>query len=381
MLLAAHCTTRSLLLLLAATAPVCAQTPPALDALARASAAEQAERHRAVVAAVDAIDAPYLRAMQKLTKSAGDATADRHQRLPVHHGKRVHASDEAPDSTMPQTVAYVFGVGAIDALDGKAAGKATDKPAKPTPEHARNTHLAEVHQALLGLPPGADRALATLLRQLDRDTGADRFAAFLHSWRNGKESFYEALDRTAGTKDSVFFYDAMLGDFRTTFGGKAADGSELPKSLQGAHDALHGAFLAYRQYRGFAEAVGWSLVLPPDVPLPRRLQRYEERAAGGYSLRQQVRMVASSLGDDPAAVTAAIVAGAPPLPQPIWSAGYDPYPAWNAVFTAHVPKMIDAAGSTDAFLAKAEADHRALATTIRTSAEQALAGAGKAQGH
>ena len=35
----------------------------------------------------------------------------------------------------------------------------------------------------------------------------------LETWRNGSESFYHALDRTAGTEESVFFYDAMLGDF------------------------------------------------------------------------------------------------------------------------------------------------------------------------
>src|SRR6185503_21020214 len=98
--------------------------------------------------------------------------------------------------------------------------------------------------------------------------------AFLHAWRNGDESFYEALDRTAGTKDAVFFYDAMLSDFRTQFGSGDA-GHTLGRGLQVAHDALHDAFLAYRQYRGFREAVAWSLVLPPGRALPKRLQRYE----------------------------------------------------------------------------------------------------------
>ena len=112
----------------------------------------------------------------------------------------------------------------------------------------------------------ADRALARLMYQLDTDTRADQFAAFLHAWRNGEESFYEALDRTAGTKDAVFFYDAMLGDFRQQFGGGGAPA--MGRGLQQAHDDLHDAFLAYRQYRGFREAVAWSLVLPPGRALP-----------------------------------------------------------------------------------------------------------------
>jgi hypothetical protein len=152
-------------------------------------------------------------------------------------------------------------------------------------------------------------------------------AAFLQSWRNGDESFYEGLDRTAGTKDSVFFFDAMLGDFRGLFAGGASDGgATLPGGPQQAHDALHDAFLAYRQYRGFREAVAHALVLPPDVPLPARLHRYEERVAGGYSLRQQVVMVQAT--------------------------------------------MIERAGSTDAFLERAETERRELATTLtRTAAE------------
>lgn len=354
---------------------ISAQTPPELAAFLKCSAAEQRQRHAAVVEAVGAQDSPYLRAMRELAAAGGPTTDERHRRFALHHGKRVHAADEAADDAMPQAVAYVFGVGGIDAVGASAAkpGKAGE-PA----DHGLVERAADVHQTLLGLPPGADRALAALLRQLDQDSGADRFAAFLHSWRNGKESFYEALDRTAGTKDSVFFYDAMLGDFRTTFGGKVADGGELPKSLQGAHDALHGAFLAYRQYRGFREAVGYSLVLPPDVPLPGRLQRYEAKVAGGYSLRQQVRMVLACHDGDPRRVAAEIARAAPPLPQPIWSAGYDPYPAWTATFQGLVPKMVDAAGSTDGFLAKAEAEHAALAAAIRAGAQRALAGPGKA---
>jgi hypothetical protein len=199
----------------------------------------------------------------------------------------------------------------------------------------------------------------------------DAFAAFLQGWRNGDESFYEALDRTAGTKDSVFFYDAMLDDFRGHF-GKGDGGQRLGGGLRTAHDALHDAFLAYRQYRGFREAVAWSLLLPPTTTLPVRLARYEAKAAGAYSLREQVVMVSEALDHDVDAIVAAALAGAPPLPQPVWSAAYDPYPAWSATFVSLQTRMIERAGSTDAFLERAQARRTALDAALRQRARAAL---------
>lgn len=29
------------------------------------------------------------------------------------------------------------------------------------------------------------------------------------------------------------------------------------------------------------------------------------------------------------------------MPQPLWSASYDPFPAWTAVFHAHMDQMIE----------------------------------------
>jgi hypothetical protein len=129
--------------------------------------------------------------------------------------------------------------------------------------------------------PDADKALGSLLFQLDADEGGAEFSLFLQGWRNEKESFYEALDRTAGTKDSLFYYDAMLHDFTDRF-AKGSKGKALKQSLVTAQDALHDSFLALRQYRGFREAVAWTLVIPPSSPLPHRLQRYEAKAEGAY---------------------------------------------------------------------------------------------------
>jgi hypothetical protein len=271
----------------------------------------------------------------------------------------------------------VFGVGTIDARDPAHAELATPTGGKPPKPKTGAPHAdpIRVQQALVGCVPDLDRAVAVLMQRLDVDTGADAFAAFLQSWRNGNESFYEALDRTAGTKDSVFFFDVMLDDFRGQFGGARGELS-VRDGLAAAHDALHAGFLSYRQYRGFREAVAWSLVLPPAVPLPARLQRYETKVGGAYSLRQQVVMVSAALDHDLAKVLAAITTTAPPLPKPIWSVAYDPYAAWNAKFVELQQTMIDRAGSTDAFLARALVDRLTLATAIAEASKKAIADAG-----
>lgn len=277
-------------------------------------------------------------------------------------------------SALPSRVEYCFGQRTIllgdlanhaDAKHAKAAsGKASagDHSAqKPTAEDADPIQL---RHALLGCVPGADKALASLLFQLDADEGGAEFSLFLQGWRNEKESFYEALDRTAGTKDSLFYYDVMLHDFTGRF-AKGSTGKALKQSLGTAQDALHDSFLALRQYRGFREAVAWSIALPPSSPLPHRLQRYEAKAEGAYSLREQVLMVAECLDYDLHEIVALVLADAPPLSDPIWSKPYDTYPAWNASFLKLQPTMIQMARSTDAMLARATARRTDLADALR----------------
>lgn len=303
---------------------------------------------------------------------AAIADAPQHERTKERASQRASRTidfQREPEA-LPRRVDYVFGVGVIEARDGKEKDKhaapakpAGKPPAKPAAEPAAKPagDVLVLRQALLGCVPDADKVLAVLLQRLDTDAHGDAFAAFLQSWRNDDESFYEALDRTAGTKDSVFFFDAMLNDFRGQF---AKGEHKLGGGLQEAHDALHAAFLSYRQYRGFREALAWSLVLPPDAPLPARLRRYEEKVEGGYSLRQQVTMVAKALEHDVEKVLDAALKDAPPLPQPVWKQAYDPYPTWTARFQALQTKMIEAAGSTDAYLAEAETERRNFATAI-----------------
>jgi hypothetical protein len=325
-----------------------------------------------------------LTAWQALARSSEQAQHERQKALAHKRPKKAMEFPLAVEP-LPRRVDYLFGVGTIAQRDGKPlpapapAPKPGSKPAAK-PSKASAPDLVPLHQALLGGTPDADKAVAALLQQLDHDHGADAFAAFLQSWRNGDESFYEALDRTAGSKDGVFFYDAMLGDFRTHF-GRGKDGAQVGSSLQQAHDALHEAFLVYRNYRAFREAVAWSLVLPPDVPLPARLARYEAKVPGAYSLRQQVLMVDAALDHDVAKVVAAVNDGASALPTPLWSGKHDPYATWTPKFMALQATMIERAGSTDAFLQRAEGERRELATTLAKLAADcvhAAIGTGKA---
>jgi hypothetical protein len=82
-----------------------------------------------------------------------------------------------------------------------------------------------------------------------------------------------------------------------------------------------------------------SMILSPDVPLPRQSHRYEAKFAGAYSLREQVIMVLAVYGDDPKVVTDLIVASAAPLPVPLWSDDYDTFLAWRTVFEEAMSRM------------------------------------------
>ena len=196
---------------------------------------------------------------------------------------------------------------------------------KPKDQAGSKVGMGDELRALLqGYPNDLDLAFAACLADVDNDTTADAFALFLESWRNGDESFYRALDRTAGTKGEVFYYDAMLGEFMAKFASGDKKDSIPKKGLQSAHDALHNGFLTYRQYRGLREAFALSLVLPADVKLPKNLTRYETAPTGQFSLRDDVQMLlALSNGavDEP---TRSLVMGAKPMPSPLWSENYEP---------------------------------------------------------
>lgn len=338
------------------------QQEAAFDELAKLPKKDVEAAAQRLLAAVDALALQGHEACRALAQSTAAKATAHAKAFPTREAGKGAPPPPREAPPFPLAVRYAFGTGRIEPVPAANSGR--HDAAKEHAEHA-------LHLALLGLRPDADRMLAALLRDLDGDRGADRFAAFLESWRNGDESFYQALDRTAGTKDSVFFYDAMLQDFTAAF-AKGKDGKAALGSLQAAHDSLHDGFLAYRQYRAFREAVAWSLVLPPDLPLPEPLRRYEALVEGAYSLRQQVAMLLELHDGDPGEVVRLANRRADPLAEPLWAKPYDPYAKWSAVFAEAVPRMVERSGSTDAFATTVRERSAAAARSLREAALAAL---------
>jgi hypothetical protein len=261
---------------------------------------------------------------------------------------------------------YVFGARVFRAAlgdDGKAKNTKTKK-------------TEEIGAMLAGYPPDVDAALAACLADLNQDSSADDFALFLETWRNGDESFYRALDRTAGTKGGVFFFDAMIFDFTAKFvKTEKENAGDVKKSLQKSHDALHAGFLTYRQYRAMREAYALSLLLHPEAPLPTTLTRYED-AKGKYSLRNHAEMLLAVSKGDFAPAIALLTSTSKPMPSPLWSANYEPLAPF---FEAYAPKFeaINAAFvSPDKALAAYRARRDETAKQIREIAQKQLTLAG-----
>lgn len=346
------------LFLAASPSPARAQAAPDAERLAAFLRLPAARQSAALTAWHGALPAhPLLAAAERIAGAAATTApaGGKAARRPAKRGKAARAAEPGP---LALRVVYDFGTAAIVAgPDAPANGR-------------QATDAAPLQHALAGAPPDADRVVAALLQRLDQDAGVRPLAALLAGWRDGDESFYDALDRTAGTPEGVFVYDAMLDDFRQRC---AREHKELRRSLDDAHTAMHAAFLAYRQYRGFREVLAWSIVLPPDVPLPRSLARYEAPVAGMYSLRQQVLMALAACDYDADALVASVLAAAAPLPEPLWREAYDPFAGWRTVFEGLMDRMVQQAGSTDVFLAQATAARKALAAQLRDGALAQLA--------
>ena len=186
----------------------------------------------------------------------------------------------------------------------------------------------------------------------DEKYNLDALSRLLGTWRDSGESFYRALDRTAGTEDAVFFHDAMLADFlHECVPARSSDRVQLRSSNDAAHEALHAAFLAYRQYRGLREAAVLALLLPPDQKLPGPLARYERDQPGGYSVREIVTMLLADSDQDIGRVVELIATSAPALPEDLWR-GYQALPALYAAFDERRAAMIKRVGHTDRLLAE-----------------------------
>lgn len=321
----------------------------ALRRFGKLSVREQEKALADVKAAVDGVDDPYLRSIRAVVARLEDEPAKPAKlssaKAKAPKGKRP-AGDEALwlGVAFPIRQEYVFGRECVVAFHAAAENK------RSRSKREAAAREAELRALLNGFPPDLDLALATLLGDLDHDRRADSLSRVLETWRDGDESFYRALDRTAGTTDSVFFYDAMLADFLDECVPSGnPDRQRLHRSNDAAHDALHAAFLAYRQYRGLREAAVFALLLPPDQNLPGPIARYERDQPGGYTVREIVTMLLADADQDIDRVVKLIAATAPELPENLWC-GYDPLPALHAAFNERQPAMVERAGHTDRLL-------------------------------
>ncbi len=333
-----------------------------LTAFAAKSKARQKRILQAVRDAVGNIDEPFAKAITEYAERGAKMGAGRRVAIAKKINRPTGDVDWWENLDFPVPDEYRFGLRGVTPVN--SAGK---------PEEWK----IELRAMLLGYPPGTHFALAAILQELDTGSGVENFAMFLEAWRNGDESFYQALDRTAGTEGSIFFYDAMIGDFIKKFVPKNHPGyKRVTESLDTAHDALHASFLAYRQYRAFREAVALSLLLPPDSELPRRLSRYDAGGAGGYSTRSQIEILLRLYGQDPAKVVRMICESASPPPVPLWSRKYDPFTSFHGAFQKLIPEMLEIENSTNLLLSTQAELRKHVAGRISNTAFLALEGQG-----
>lgn len=345
----------------------------AVSAFKARPASERARILGAALAAVEAIDDPYTASLRSFATRARPDAKSTIGKLPWKDAVAAEASGDAPlyeNLPFPASNQYRFGFRTVVPVAAGRKGHQS-KPAV-APDHE------QLRALLRGFPADTDLVLAGVMRALDNDRAADRFACFLECWRDGDDSFYRALDRTAGTQGSVFFFDAMLDDYLRSFvPASHRDGKELRRSNDAAHDAVHTAFLGYRQYRGFREAIAMALVLPPSVGLPGVLSRYESaQQAGEYNLREQVDILLRIHGQDIGKVVAGVTATAPPLPEHLWTEAYSPFPAFSEFYHSSLQETEAMDGDSDALLADQHERRNKIAARIAKAARAALAANG-----
>lgn len=287
-----------------------------------------------------------------------------------------HFSDRALVEALPFPVAVEYAFGYAELVEVPVFGK--DRRARQKAQVERDQQ--QLRAMLDGCPPQTDRILAAVLSRLDDQRAADEFAKLLEDWRNDGESFYRALDRTAGTDQSLFFYDVMLDDFVERCARDKDEERALRRSNKVAHDALHDAFLAYRQYRALREAWALSLLLPPDVPLPPALSRYEEQKSGLYSVRQIAQLVHAHFDGDLIKTCDFLVESTPPLRADLWATSHDPYGPLFAAWQKIVPEIAAENGDTDRLLETFGASRTAARARFSMAAHAAARGAGLGAG-
>lgn len=328
-----------------------------------------------VRAAVRRIDDPYLRSLQPYGAAGAKSDKPRHKSLKV--SKRKMKSETSVDNSktlveqMPfrSRGEYRFAYGDIATREPVATKRGTSKRKKQ-----RARLQAELEDLLAGHAIDSDYALAAILRQLDTDRSADKHAVFLDSWRNGAETFYQALERTAGSSKGVFCYDAMLSDWvRRCVPKKHEDRKTLIRSLDNTQTAFYQTAATYRAYRSVRELVALSLVLPPNVRLPELLaKRYEDNGGGSYSTRDVVDLILAAHDGDVAATVRTIVSHLERMPITPWKRGYNSVQGLYDAQDALMEKINAGGRHSDQTLAEQKLKRNALKGTIAKTARSAF---------
>ena len=315
---------------------------PDLDLAARIfdklSAREQDRVLEAVIRAVETIDTTHRRSLRQFADAASLPTKPRIQ-LGKPRGRSPETATAQPAGTgaglpFPVVIRYEFGTGCI-------IGPGTDKAT------AKAAATKTLRSLLQGHPARADLTFAGLLQRLDTDRQIDSFAGLLTTWRNGAETFYEALERTAGSAQGVFHYDDMFTDWqRLCVPRSHADRQRLIASPESAQRGFQASFQSYWRYRSTREVLAATLLLDPATPLPGNLQRFEDRHGQDHSLRDCMALLLAVHRGDVAAAVAECSQALPALPVPLWQGEHDPYAALQQCFQAATPRMLALAPST-----------------------------------
>ena len=285
--------------------------------------------------------------------------------------KTGHPKVDGPNELFQsRTVTYRFGMRDFFLV--------ADEPKVKRPIEAKDVPPAhQLTWILTGHVPEVELAVAAIQCELDVDRSRDKLSRFLEYWRNGREPFYQALDRTAGTKEAIFFYDAMLGEFVA----KLAPDLQKARTLSEKHDRLHDAFLTVRQYRRFIEAA--SLALVSTDAFPARLKDFEySSVAGSAQVRDAIELVLAAHKWDIAKAIDDIkaVLSANPMPAVLWGK-YDPqanFIKWFLENSADIKARIQShdpgsAGMVDAPLAvRCREKRREIELKVRAAARACL---------
>lgn len=332
----------------------------------------------AVVAAIDEIEDPWLAQIRALGTRDLPGEGDRPRRESTREVGRA-ADDPAAGSgalagmlPFPASVHYRYGLRRVDPFEVEprdARGRRVSRS-----KAAELLRIARLESLCGGHAPDLDRALAALLARLDDRLGIDAEARFLERWRDGSESFYEALDRTAGRMEGVFHYDAMLDEWVRELVPKGhPDRTRLAGGVEASLHGFQSAFQAYRSYRSVREAVALSLLLDPRDELPGRLVRFQENAQGAdHSSRECVEVVLGAHDGDLLAAVDAFLAAAPELPADLWTGEHRAWEGINGAFDQALQRVIGAGTHTTAVVQRHRVARRAIQDRIAATARRAL---------